>query len=153
MESRVGETDSPLLVQTEGFEPDKLGPALGIAAAVVLTLVLAAQIVPDWPRQLKRVEFESEQSAQLSTAIDRAGGADKLKHCGDLYSGKYRVPTVAWWMHVPIEDVQIAPQPPAVTFQAPPARDRPLDPRHALPGSTQVGADGSWRIFELCSRP
>ena len=44
------------------------------------------------------VSYQARLTDGLPGAIARAGGADRLKRCGTIYTGAFQVPSVAWYL-------------------------------------------------------
>ena len=90
-----------------------------VATAVVALALGAAFVVPDADAlgpTLRGVEYQADLYHDLGTLIDDAGGKERLERCGDLYTGPFLVPQVAWRMGVHGSDVSLRPRSPAVVF-------------------------------------
>jgi hypothetical protein len=62
------------------------------------------------------VQAEAELYGSVPDAIEAAGGRDKLKACGTLYTGAFQTQTVAWYMHVHEMQTEIFAFPPGTTI-------------------------------------
>ena len=51
----------------------------------------------------------SWRSRRNSVTIAKAGGEDRIKSCGHVFSGPFQVPSVAWRLHMHINEVGIFP--------------------------------------------
>jgi hypothetical protein len=136
-----------------------------ISAALPLEVALGALVVFAfvWPaRDALRADRDSiVYQARLNDALPglvaRAGGAARLRACGDVYTGPFQVPVVAWNLHVHTTLVESTPAiRPAVVFRAkstPPERPGPSlrslgDPSDVRTLATAPG----WRIVAVCRR-
>jgi hypothetical protein len=132
------------------------GPA-ALAAAVALGVAYAAPTVQSGPSHVQAITFQARVNAGVATAVARSGGAARLRACGDVYTGPFQVPVVAWHLHVHTTLVESTPpQRPAVVFRAkstPPERPRPslrsLGDQSSL--RTLATAPG-WRVVAVCRR-
>ena len=71
------------------------------------------ELAPKPQRQLREADL---YGPNLRWAIDRAGGERSLKECGQVYTGIFQVPSVAWYLHLHIDDVGIFPYGPGTTL-------------------------------------
>jgi hypothetical protein len=89
----------------------------GAAAAAALAVVLAAASAPfvaadlsalrtDWDLVIKEANF---YGPNLRAVIAKAGGEERLKSCGRVYSGPFQVQAVAWNLHLHGSQVEIFP--------------------------------------------
>jgi hypothetical protein len=124
------------------------GPA---AAAGVLLLAATAPFVAadvdklryDW----EKVEYEANfYGPNLKMAIAKAGGEERIKECGKVFSGRFEVPSVAWRLHLHIDEVEIFPYGPGTALSM---GSRPLsvDPRYPEYTKTR-----HWIVGSSCGR-
>ena len=99
---------------------ERWGGWTAIGAAVLLLAASAPFLAADWSalsyqwqRQLREADL---YGPNLRWAIDRAGGERSLKECGQVYTGIFQVPSVAWYLHLHIDDVGIFPYGPGTTL-------------------------------------
>ena len=138
-----------------------LGVRLAGALPVALALGALVAFAFVWPvRDGLRADYDSivyqaRLNDQVPALVARAGGAARLRACGDAYTGPFQVPIVAWHLHLHTTLVQSTPpRRPAVVFRAkstPPERPgpslRPLgDPSDQRTLATAPG----WRIVAVC---
>ena len=120
-------------------------------AAAAVALALAAASVPfvaadvdklryDW----EVVEYEANfYGPNLEALIAKAGGEQRIKACGRIFTGAFQVPSVAWRLHIHLDEAEIFPFGPGTTLSmgATPLSVDPRYPeytktRHWLAGST-----------------
>jgi hypothetical protein len=131
--------------------------AAGVALAVALGALFGAPAVGRLPADIRQVTYEARLNDNVDGLIARAGGPALLRACGDLYTGPFQVPVVAWYMHVHTTLVaSTRPIRPAVVFRV---RSRP----ESRPGPSlrSVGDPSDlrnlslapgWRIVGVCRR-
>jgi hypothetical protein len=87
-------------------------PALVVAGFVAL---ISAPFVVDRAidvgGQLADVRSEAVRYGSLPDAIARAGGAERLKACGQVFTGNFQVPSVAWQLHEHAWRIGLYPEP------------------------------------------
>jgi len=124
-----------------------LGALVGIGFAVP-----AASTAPD---DVKAITYQARLNDRVAGLVARAGGPARLKACGDIYTGPFQVPVVAWNMHLHTSLVSsLVPVRPGVLFRVrsnPTVRPGPSlrsvgDPRDQR---TLAVASG-WRIVAVC---
>jgi hypothetical protein len=117
----------------------------------IVAVVIAAAWIPfvaadvdklryDW----EVVEYEANfYGPNLKALITKAGGERRIKACGRIFTGAFQVPSVAWRLHVHLNDVEIFPFGPgtALSMGSTPLSFDPRYPeytktRHWLAGST-----------------
>ena len=145
------------IVQASGALARLLSPGLmvriALPVAVALALVVAAlpftdAQASDVREQFTRLSSQAELYENMERAIARAGGRDAVLRCGKVFTGKYRVPVLAWHLGVHLGDVEIHPFPPGVIFYA---RGAPPLSSSKFPYRT-IAQAGSWTVFASCSR-
>ena len=124
------------------------GPAIALAA------VLAAAAVPfvaadvdklryDW----QVVEYEANfYGPNLKAAIAKGGGEEQIKACGKVFTGPFQVPSVAWRLHMHINEAEIFPFGPG-TVLAMGSTELSVDPR--FPEYTKTV---HWILGRACER-
>ena len=83
----------------------------------------------------------------LKIAIAKAGGEEKIKSCGHVFSGPYQVPALAWRLHMHTSEVEIYVFGPG-TALAMGATHLSVDPRYPEYTKTQ-----HWIVGSSCGRP
>jgi hypothetical protein len=140
-----------------------LGVRLASAAPVALALGVAVTFAFAWPaRERLRADYESvvyqaRLNDRVTGLVARAGGAARLRACGDVYTGPFQVPVVAWHLDVHTTLVESTPpRRPAVVFRAkstPPERLRPSLRSLGDPSSLRTLATApGWRVVAVCRR-
>ncbi len=140
------------IAQGTGWLARRAGrPGLGSSAPTVAALVL---LVVGIPFGLARVDSvadtyaasrsQSELYEELTRAVAEAGGPDQVLECGDPYTGRYRVPVLAWELGVHLGVVGHEPAVPGVVFRA---RGSPPE---VPPGFTTFEREGEWRVLAAC---
>jgi hypothetical protein len=128
-------------------------PFIGVLLGAVLVAASLPWIVPrvDLLRtEMRLARYEAHINANIPNAVDRAGGAARVRKCGGAYTGRFEVPLVAWQLHVHFSGVGLDPRAPGTVFQTRVAPRRPLAP--TPPGSfAPLGAAGPWRVFGTCA--
>ena len=77
--------------------------------------------------RLARVPGRADQG--VPGLVARAGGAERLRACGDIYTGPFQVPVVAWNLHLHTTQVSSTPAlRPAVVFRALSVPRQPPEP-------------------------
>jgi hypothetical protein len=129
------------------------GP-LGLGLAVVVGLVFAAPAVRGVPNDVEAITYQARLNDRVATLVSRAGGAARLRACGDLYTGPFQVPVVAWNLRVHTTQVTLEPRRPAVVFRVrsnPTARPGPsLDGLGGEAGVQTLATAEGWRIAAAC---
>jgi hypothetical protein len=117
----------------------------------IVAVVIAAASVPfvaadvdklryDW----EVVEYEANfYGPNLTALIAKAGGEQRIKACGRVFTGAFQVPSVAWRLHIHLNEAEIFPFGPgtALSMGSTPLSVDPRYPeytktRHWLAGST-----------------
>ena len=125
-----------------------------VAAAAALALVALA--LPDArPRvehisdQVEEMRFEARRNANVDNAVRLAGGRDRVLGCGDVFTGPYQVPVVAWALRIHFSEVDYEPVPPGTIFRARPRRGGRPAPEE-VPPFALVGGTREWVVFAAC---
>src|SRR3954470_4406403 len=135
------------------------GRALAGAPAVALAVVVGIGFaVPDAHRvrnDVRATLYQARVNDGLRVALARAGGPARLRACGDIYTGPFQVPVVAWNMHLhTIQVSSFVPRRPAVLFRVRSSpTSRPGPTMRPLGDPAQVhtlGTGGGWRIVGVC---
>jgi hypothetical protein len=139
------------------------GGALAIALiSIVAAVCFAAPSVQRLDAVRASVYYQARLTDGLPGAIARAGGPDRLKACGTIYTGAFQVPSVAWYMGEHTTFVQSASMPgdepakvPGVVLRS----KTTASSRFAVPGIKGLGGEegvqtfaisGGWRIVGNC---
>ena len=67
----------------------------------------------DWDLIVKEADF---YGPNLRAVIAKAGGEERIKSCGRVFSGPFQVPAVAWHLHLHGNEVGIFPFGPGTTL-------------------------------------
>jgi hypothetical protein len=134
-----------------------------LSASLPLGLALGALIVFAfvWPaRDFLRADhdsivYQARLADRVPALVARAGGAARLRACGDIYTGPFQVPLVAWNLGMHTTLVQsTTPIRPAVVFRAkstPPERPGPSLRSLGDPSDFRTLATAPhWRIVAVC---
>jgi hypothetical protein len=89
----------------------------GAAVAAGVAVAIAAACAPFVAADVSAVRADRDLTAtesnfygpNLRAVIAKAGGEDELKSCGQVFSGRFQVPAVAWRLHLHVDEVQIFP--------------------------------------------
>ena len=128
--------------------------ALAVTAAAVLGGGFAAPALHRLPGDVKVITSQARLNDALQTVVTRAGGAARLRACGDAYTGPFQVPVVAWHLGVHTTQVGLVPRRPAVVFRVGSNSTRRPSPSLRTLGDTSgvrtLGAGGGWRVVGAC---
>jgi hypothetical protein len=117
--------------------------------AAALLLVAAAPKLADLPDLRSDQAYQRGLAADLSVAIEVAGGREALLACGRPYVGDLRGPLLAYHLDVEKRRVQFDPRPPGTVFRSRIAPDAPVEP---VVGSTftRRAQAGRWTVLSAC---
>jgi hypothetical protein len=134
-----------------------------VAGAGVVAIVLGLAVgfffaKPDLvhvQRDFDSVRYQAELTDQLPGLVARAGGAARLRACGDVYTGPFQVPLVSWNLHLHMTQVSSDPATrPAVVFRALSIpRARPTPTLRGLGDPTDLrtlAVAEKWRVVAVC---
>ena len=118
-------------------------PVLAVALAAAALPFVAADVDKlryDW----EVVEYEANfYGPNLKAVIAKAGGEQQIKACGRIFTGAFQVPSVAWRLHIHLNEAEIFPFGPgtALSMGSTPLSVDPRYPeytktRHWIAGST-----------------
>src|SRR3954470_5656075 len=125
------------------------GGAAAAALAAVVVLGAAPFVVSDVDLlgyDARKLQDEAYFYDTLPVAIARAGGRERIKRCGTVFTGPFQVQVVAWNLHLHGGDVAIEANPPGIVVAAgftPMAHDR----RFKLVTQTR-----RWVVRRACAR-
>jgi hypothetical protein len=94
----------------------------------------------------RKLQDEAYFYDTLPVAIAKAGGRERIKRCGTVFTGPFQVQVVAWNLHMHGGDVEIEANPPGIVVAAgftPMAHDR----RFKLVTQTR-----RWVVRRACAR-
>jgi hypothetical protein len=138
-------------------------PALGRKhQARALVIVVAAAIglgfaVPSFQRfapTMRSLQYQADLTDEVGGLVREAGGAAKLKACGNPYTGPFLVPVVAWNLRIHTKAVQLVPARPAVIFRVKTTgHSRPVPSLRTIGAGTTVATGSKWRIVTACGSP
>jgi hypothetical protein len=122
----------------------RAGAALA-AAAVALFVPFTVSDVRELDQGFERIRLEADlYGANLEAIIAKAGGEERLKACGEVFTGPFQTQAVAWYLHLHETDVSIFPMPPGVVI-APHYVRAARDPRFGL-----VTITSKWMVGSSC---
>jgi hypothetical protein len=121
----------------------------GVIAAVVVAAAWVPFVVADVDKlryDWEVVEYEANfYGPNFKALIAKAGGEQRIKSCGRVFTGAFQVPVVAWRLHIHLNEAEIFPFGPgtALSMGATPLSVDPRYPeytktRHWIAGSTCV---------------
>jgi hypothetical protein len=122
-------------------------PGMAAVAAVLVAAsapFVRADVSPlayDWDLVISEADF---YGPKLQGAIAAAGGPQRVKACGQVFSGPFDVPPIAWYLHMHLNEVQIFPFGPGTSL-AGRFSSLSLDPRHRT-----VTQNTKWLIRSTC---
>lgn len=121
-------------------------PRAGLALAGVVAVAGAA--AAQLPDQVRRVVYEGRLTENLSTAVDAAGGPERLRACGRVGTLNILVPQVAWALDEHAVDIRNATGPgQAVVLRLKIRKGTPLRPDDAtVPAMPALARTPYWQI-------
>ncbi len=120
------------------------GAALAVAVVVLFVPFTISDLRElDRGRELMRLEADL-YGANLKAMIAKAGGEERLKSCGEVFTGPFQTQAVAWYLHLHENDVSIFPSPPG-TIIAPHYVWAARDPRFPIVDITR-----KWMVGSSC---
>jgi hypothetical protein len=129
------------------------GP-VALVLAVVAGAAFAAPAVHRVPDDIAAITFQARLNDGVGLAVARAGGAERLRACGNPYTGPFQVPVVAWNLGVHTTQVHLVPRRPAVVFRVRSnATSFPGPSLRTLGGDEGVrtlSVGGGWRVVAAC---
>jgi hypothetical protein len=132
------------------FAGERWGPraSAALAAAVVIFFVpFTVSDIRELDRGFTLIRLEADlYGANLKAVIAKAGGEERLKSCGEVYTGPFQTQAVAWYLHLHETDVSIFPMPPG-TVIAPHYVYAARDPRFPVMTITS-----KWMVGSSCGR-
>jgi hypothetical protein len=125
-------------------------PRLVAPAAALLLAVAVAISAPAARRLGDDLAYAAELRSDLAVAVERSGGAERLRACGPLYAGRSRFPLVAWHVGSHISDLDLEPHASGVVLRSRLTPDEPKTP--ALPaGFRLLARAGAWEVHVECA--
>jgi hypothetical protein len=123
--------------------------AVVLAGALLLT---AASRIEDVTKLRATQAHQWALAADLSAAVEAAGGRDGVLACGTPYVGPLRAPLMAYRLGVTKRTVEpdAPPHPPGVVFRARRTRTSPPQPDAGPPFRTTARA-GTWQVMAACT--
>jgi hypothetical protein len=126
----------------------------GVLAAVAVAAVVIAGSVSyvsdDYSalrEDLDLVDKEADfYGPNLRAVIAKAGGEERIKSCGQVFSGPFQVPSVAWYLHLHANEVGIFPFGPGTTLAQGGSR-LSVDPRYP-----EITKTARWIVGSSCGR-
>jgi hypothetical protein len=120
--------------------------------AVVLAAAFAGPPAHRVAGVLRGTAYQATLVRELGPMVQRAGGAARLRACGNPYTGAYLVPAVAWQLHLHTAQVHVAPvQWPAVVFRVRTTQTSgAVPPLGTLLPTRTAARNEKWRILEAC---
>jgi hypothetical protein len=92
--------------------------ALAIGLAVVLGVAFAVPAAHRVPADVRAVTYQARLNDNVAGLVARAGGPERIRACGDIYTGPFQVPVVAWYTELHTTQVSsLAPHRPAAVFR------------------------------------
>jgi MFS family permease len=127
-----------------GSHPPRARAAFAVAV-VLLFAPFAISDVDELRLGMDRVRLEADlYGANLKAMIEKAGGEERLKACGPVFTGPFQTQAVAWYLHLHETDVSIFPSPPG-TIIAPHYVWAARDPRFPI-----VTITSKWMVGSSC---
>jgi hypothetical protein len=128
----------------------RVAVAVLAVAALAASYPLARSTADRLGTERQQFVYEADLNHDLRDAVDRAGGADRVKQCGPITTEPYRVPALAWLLDAEIEDIGLTPGATGIEFRgSPTATGRPTPRRR--PDYASVARAGHWEVLARCS--
>jgi heme/copper-type cytochrome/quinol oxidase subunit 4 len=133
-------------------------PALPLAGAAAAGVALtAAFVAPDADRvgpTLRGVKYQAELYHDLGTLIERGGGKEFLTSCGQVYTGPFLVPQVAWRLGLHGSEIKLRPTgSPRVVFHVRHVASGWVAPPYPRAGAHVLAREGHWALTADCRPP
>ncbi len=120
----------------------------------LVAVVLAAAAIPFVNADVGKLKEDRELTVResdfygpnLKTVIAKAGGEDKIKSCGHVFSGPFQVPSVAWRLHLHSNEVEIFAFGPGTALSMG-ATHLSVDPRYP-----EITKTRHWIVGSSCGR-
>jgi hypothetical protein len=128
------------------------GPAGRFAAPAGAALLVALVLVATGGKlgdQLTELSDRADANAAFAGVIDRAGGRDALVDCAKVRSSIRSRSLIAWRLDLPMRDMDLRPEPPAVVIRAKWFYGQGLEPAHQ-PGYRTLARSGYWAVEAAC---
>ena len=127
----------------------RLAPVL-VAAWLVAGVALAT--AEDLSSQVDLADARADSRAALPELVAEAGGRDALVDCARVRTADDMRPLVAWELDLPMLDVDVAPEPPAVVLRWRPHYVGPVEPvgDFAAAGFRRLAAVPGWEAWARC---
>jgi len=91
----------------------RFGTGAGVATAVAIAALAAPFVIADVDKlhyDWQVVEYEANfYGPNLKAVIAKAGGEERIKACGGVFTGSFQVPSVAWRLHIHLNQAEIFP--------------------------------------------
>jgi hypothetical protein len=124
------------------------GRRAGVAVAAAIALAAVPFVwddVDSLTSSLRQVDQEYELYSGVADVVRKAGGPAKLRSCGQVYTGAFQVPAVAWHLHLHEYEVRIFPF----------AGGTAIGPRYLAlmrdPRFTPYSGTRLWRVSSTCA--
>jgi hypothetical protein len=129
--------------------------AAAVALGVLAGIAFAAPAAPRVPTDVDAITYQARLNDHVGGLVARAGGPARLKACGDVYTGPFQVPVVAWHMHLHTTQVSsLLPHRPAVLFRVrsnPSSRPGPtMRTLGSLADTKTLSVAPGWRLVAAC---
>jgi hypothetical protein len=129
-------------------------PAAGaVAGALVLGTLFTVVDIGKVPGTLRAVAYQADLYHDLEVLVAKAGGAERLKACGQAFTGPYLVPHVAWRLGVHTSAVGLRPTGRAVVFHVRTTRRSPIAPPLSAARPNVLARHGHWLLTADCEAP
>jgi hypothetical protein len=96
------------------------------------------------------IAYQAALYHDLGALIDEAGGAERLKACGDVYTGPFLVPQVAWRLGLHGEQVKLEPVPHGVVFHVRTVEVSGISPPMRAARPNLLAREGHWALTADC---
>ena len=129
--------------------------AAAVALGIVVGIAFAVPAAPRVPTDIEALTYQARLNDHVGGLVARAGGPERLKACGDVYTGPFQVPVVAWYMHLHTTLVSsLLPHRPAVLCRVrsnPASRPGPtMRPLGTLSDTQTLSVAPGWRVVAAC---
>ena len=131
------------------------GRAPAVALAALVGVAFAAPAVSRLPRDVDAITAQAHANDSLGSVVARAGGPERVRACGQVFTGPFQVPVVAWNLRVHTAQVSsLTPSRPGVLFQVRSGPGRPFGPSQRPLGDPRgvrtLTSGGAWRVVAAC---
>ncbi len=116
------------------------------AAAAVFAVPSIGLVRQTWDK----AAYQEAMTKALPDLIADVGGANSVRRCGLVSTGRFLVPQVAWYMHLHQMDVSSHTLQPGTVFMVRTTRRARWEPADGAITTSPVAVQRSWQVYQRC---